>query len=546
MKTKQTASMDPETHTLHSCHIFLFPFEWTPPRSDSNTLLEKQTDLRPIRAGMAAEPGAWELRTPWTAPASLAQYNEANYFYDFVRPVLYGDPNGRFQLHYRRLQARGSEYVIYPSNGGPYRLEVDDIGLSFYNTGVGVLSIHCYNRSHPDPEDILRINQYGRRLYPPFLGTDPALTGEQRFFEDTDWAAGLDRAQNTELAQALVLEKAGVPWITEDFSRWRQKPRLDGLPGLLEQLLPQRLSARIQFTPVLDDRMFVLCWYGNDDLANSTETRRYAHASPDRDWWYKFIFVDTATKTCQDERMTRRLLRDHTNLRWGNYGTLYGVSRYSFVCLTPTLPALLRNNAAFVVSHVQTVYFKLAELALVQRACVLRFSDEVTAIGNLEPGDRRLSARAASLSKQFIRFINKIYFREVTAQEQGIELYDLLQTHMRNESQVKDLDREIQELHQYVSAQEEDRRNEKLDLLTYIGAFFVVPSFVCTYLSINDFDFKANYPSVAALCVLAALSFFGIVRMRGALRWLCVLAAAGLVLYTLFAYPEGRIAINTN
>jgi len=37
-----------------------------------------------------------------------------------------------------------------------------------------------------------------------------------------------------------------------------------------------------------------------------------------------------------------------------------------------------------------------------------------------------MSKKVSDLYLAYIRFVNKIYFREVTAYEQGIELYDML------------------------------------------------------------------------------------------------------------------------
>lgn len=529
---------------LHSFHAFLFPFEWKP-RVWDGLLLEEQTDLKRICSVMDAATANWRRMSAWTHPQSLAQYNEANYFYDFVRPVLYGDDQAKYQVYYQHREARGSEYIINLENGEQFRLELDAVGLSFYNTGVGILSFHCYNRAHPSPDEVLKINQYGRRLFPPFLGTDPEKTGTQEFFEDNDWRTGLERVKKSELAQSIVLEKNNRAWAAEDFDKWASgAPNLEHTPGLLRQLLPSVLLSSLDISPVLDDRMFVVCWYGNDELAGKI---RSWDESGERDWWYKYVFVDTRWMSSQSEELTQKQLAEHSNTRWLNYGTFYGVSRYSFVCLTSSLETLLQPgiDAAFLVSHVQTHYFKLAELALLQRGCVLRFSDEVTAISDLPEKNRALGAHVSSLYKQYIRFVNKIYFREVTAQEQGIELYDLLQKHMRLENQVKDLDKEIEELHGYVMLLEEERRNRQLEILTYIGAFFVMPTFLMSYLGINAFEAdKFIYLTVGDIltCLFSSL-FIGILmlaglRQTGILRWIFLLTALVAVIFFMLFVPH--------
>jgi Mg2+ and Co2+ transporter CorA len=183
--------------------------------------------------------------------------------------------------------------------------------------------------------------------------------------------------------------------------------------------------------------------------------------------------------------MVLELIRKHSNARWINNGTLYGASRYSFVSITSQLSRL--ENFNFLVSNVMAMYYKMVELCLLQRASILRFSNEVTKISRLT-NEKNLPKRVSSLYKEYIRFVNKIYFREVTAQEQGIELYDLLQKHMRIEQQVKDLDGEINELHEYVMMQEEAARNNKLDRISYLGAGFLIPTFMLSMYALSSDD----------------------------------------------------------
>ena len=200
------------------------------------------------------------------------------------------------------------------------------------------------------------------------------------------------------------------------------------------------------------------------------------------------MFNDQKNITCQNIEMKKDLIKKHTYTRWSDYGTFYGVNRYSFVCLTGSLEHLKKPwiNAAFIVNHMQTMYYKMAELCLVQRACLLRFSDEVAGISTMKDNNRKisLSERVGNLNKQYLRFVNKIYFREVTAQEQGIELYDMMQECMKIGNNVKELDQEIKELHSYVSLMEDQKQSRNIELLTIIGALFILPTFIINFLGL--------------------------------------------------------------
>jgi len=99
-----------------------------------------------------------------------------------------------------------------------------------------------------------------------------------------------------------------------------------------------------------------------------------------------------------------------------------------------------------------------------------------------------LSGRAGSLYKEYIRFINQVNFREVSAQDQGIELYIMLRSCLQLEENIRDLDDEIGELHQYVQLAEERERNEKATLLNYMAAILLPVSIVTGFWGMNKMN----------------------------------------------------------
>lgn len=537
---KPIATQEP----LYSTHAFLFPFEWTYQKTRSQ-LLEDQTDLLRIEQLMALDSSRWERRASWLQPQSLVQFNELVYFYEFVRPVLYdsGKDDSLQRHYYFKAPAEPFDYVIELSGGRTYRLEIDDIVISFFNTGVGVVAFHLLNkdREQSSPKDILNINAFGRRVYPPFLSTNLELLGQQAFFQDDDWLRGLSNTQQfNNMAKAIRLETNRVPYVEEDFLSWVTNQDPEREPELIQKLLPIPLREEVDFAPVLDDRMFTVCWYGNTQLIQHLKGDDPEEKYKTDDWWYQYVFVDNDGATCPNLTRRKELLTESTNPRWisKNASTFYGISRYSFVVLNKQ-----KDDDFFgqiVCSHTQTLYYKISLLGLVQRASLLRFSQEVTNISQLPKKDPNIGARVSSLFKQYIRFVNKIYFREVTAQEQGIELYDTLQSQMRLEKQVKDLELEIQELHGYVSMLEEEQRNDKLDVLTYIGALFVVPSFIGTYFGVNNFKIAEHWLGLSLLTMTSAMLALAVVRSNRKMRviWLIILAI--LMVYTLIIYPINK------
>jgi hypothetical protein len=226
---------------------------------------------------------------------------------------------------------------------------------------------------------------------------------------------------------------------------------------------------------VIDDRMYVNCWYGNDDLSKELEDdNKYDDfiMSANKDFWYKYVFVDSGDTTCQNDKMKKRLLEEQTYTRWQKYGSLFGASRYSFVLLSDT-SGFSKNVVA---KHMRTIYSRMIELVLIQRTSALKFSEEVTRVSRLSKGkkdNKMMISQISDLHREYIRFVNKIYFREVTAQDQGIEIYNLMLKVLNTEAYIKDLDDEIEELHHYLSSLDDQVRIRNSENLNLIAALFI-------------------------------------------------------------------------
>lgn len=552
-----------ENSNLYSYHVFLFPFQWQFVGLEmKDKTLEDRTCLKKLL-------GHFE-NTQWKRgvykPETVLTYNEYNYFYSMVRDALFDEGENLEKAIVANLS-----YDILPDtytfdfNGcidgyknefKSYSLHIDSILMHLYSTGVGVLSFHLNNRdiNQSRPEDILNINQLGRRIYPPFFGIDSSLVGTQAQFSSNDFQKGLDIVKTKELAvnvsiiSDLNFEDFQSYTNSENFrSNPFQIPKhfnflFQGIPITVDKKDYKSPSRKIFVNPLIDDRMFVLCWYGNEKIVKRLKLNDKDHGR-DRnknlvylqdDWWYRYMFNDQNSATCQNQEMKQKLIDKHTYTRWSDYGTLYGINRYSFVCLTSELENLKKYNAHFLVNHVQTMYYKLCELCLVQRACLLRFSDEVARISTMKD-DKRISLadRVGNLYKQYLRFVNRIYFREVTAQEQGIELYDMLQEHMKIEINVKDLDREIQELHTYTSLIQDQKQNQNIELLTIIGALFILPSFITGFFGMNIFPqactINNSYPLLFLIPLVVGPVIYYFIDRKKRKKWVKWLILFSLV-----------------
>ena len=179
------AECSPVPEPLYSYHIFYFPFKWAKKDVTEGTMtqLTDFSQIRFLNNGKWVRPAVAESqendgnKTDKNNVSLDAQvlYNEKNYYFRFVHDVLYdsGDGNDNLVMHFERKepQEKDVRYLIKVSGREkPYSLKVDAININLYKTGVGMMSFYLRNddESQCDTRDILNINQYGRRILPPF------------------------------------------------------------------------------------------------------------------------------------------------------------------------------------------------------------------------------------------------------------------------------------------------------------------------------------------------------------------------------------------
>ena len=453
---------------VYSYHNFTFPFQWNIKENKDKTFSE-QINLNNIDFALGT---TWE-RTAEQSKSSDKDdlYNEKNYFYKFVHDALYdnGEPNSLIR-HFERTEPRHGEvkYIIRGKEKS-YELEVVYINLNIYSTGVGTLSFYLYNTEYPKASDVLNINQLGRRIFPPFIG-------------DVN-----KRSQIPKSIEILGLHGKATGY-KEDFSHYTNETKSNTPATFIADIIHE-VARNIDLEPVVDDRMFVQCWYKNDNWVKDFKGEDY-NKFLNSNTWYEFVFVDSPNEmTCQNKEMQESLIKKATYARWQKWSSLYGISRYSMVYATnSTCPDFLLN-------YFETLYARMAELVLVQKASVLRFSAEVTNISNMEP-QKDFSKKVSSLYKEYIRFVNQIHFREVSAQDQGIELYQMFYNTMSIGEQVEKLDGEIEELYNYVTLQEDRKSNNTMSLLTWIATILLPITVMAGVFGMNNVAFNGDKDNI--------------------------------------------------
>ena len=497
---EQILKVSKNSEDIHSYHIFMLPFTIGNTKAKNNK-------------------GKWQ-KYPFSFDETT-KYNEYTYFYNYVRRVLFTSNEDKEPIseYYKYNGSEKGEYSI-TVKGKIYRLELDGIALREFKNGIGILSLHLKNRKYSKIEDILAINDFGRRIFPQFLGDG--------FVEAT---------KNVLLACELSLKIDDQEPIIEDFSYYNsleniQKSAIYKLPNFFEKILSEFYQDINKIEPIIDDRMYLMCHFMSEKYS-----KKFKNSYKSEICWYQYIFVDGGYATCQDKEMLRNLISKSTYPRWSGYNTLFGITRYSFMILSDR--DVFSKN--ILNTHLQTIYFQMATLLLAYRAMILQFSDKVTEILKDKDLEKR-KQKAKELFDDYLDFKNNIYFQEVTAQEQGIDLFNMAKEQMKLEKYIHELDNDIDELHNFIQINIEDKRNEQGLMLNKLAATFMPPTLLAGMYGMNFIDFDQHnglYALGAVMLIITSgvVGFIAISSKSKKFRIFLVVLLSIIFALSILCYP---------
>ena len=525
MGKKETAKQKPEKLPMkpYSYHTFIFPFLWNDNGKISYSLFCK------------CIPAYWELETLEQAAADPYRkkeiYDQYHYFNAATRNAIYTLENNSEQIveNYRcnlsRIPDCDSEcswkdtkktadnpfrYVIEKSlNDGKCftaSLRINDIRLKLFSTGIGMIIFELENYEYRQAEMVNRINDYGRRIYKPYIEPIGGTDGE------VNWGCG-SCADHIRICcgDNIIMESA----LNEDAVR--DPLRIELIAPILRLLSTGEYSVttdretdpkKFFIEPMIDDRMFVACFYSNAGFMEKMgervegEYRYLADAqgmTPGAEQnlarqWYQYLFVDGGMTTCYSRTMLREMLQKHTYDRWIELGTVHGVSEYSLVCACSDEEYRYGLDTPFL-----TLYVEMAILALAQRATLLSFERRIS---DASCGRQKIR----KVQKDYIMFQSRLLLQEVTPQQQGIELYDMLLENLYINKLQKDIESQIEALFTLENNENEQSDNLLLAFLAIFSVFEVVGFFVA----------KPGMLSILIallLCLTIAGAFFGLRRI---------------------------------
>jgi len=501
-----------------SQHIFMLPFRIT---LKEQKTIEKNKKDGFVDIVKAFTDSGWQYYQ-FDPQESDANYNQYVYFHDNVRKAIFqqtGDEksdlikmaeDGQHEIissiFKRKTDENSCMKISITGEDKPYTLKVVDIELRLFETGIGILSITLHNTKHDQIEDILKINDFGRRVYPQFL---PIYGTKYSFLPD-----------NIHFISNKINSEESFEFQKDEFIV--KEPMVSNgykikMADYILQLLGKKFTDNYHFSSLIDDRMYTLCWYGSNywsqeitkvyKESSNLETIKEDTKTDALDKWYQYLFIDGKSVMCPNSKMKEELLKKHTYLRWINEkkpaeSTFFGTTRYSFMCLSD------RGNFPYTVirKHMCSVYYQIATITLAQRATLLKFSSDVSDISSkieifIKKEDKgsqeikyfkEITSEVKKLHSAYIRFVNRLWFTEVTPQDQGIELYEMVIDNMQLKEQVLDLKNEIKELYEFVDLNYEKFTIKKINLLTILTAIFLPATLITGFWGMN-LDFTNNF-----------------------------------------------------
>lgn len=449
-----------------SQHIFMFPF-----RIETNYNKEKVKE-----DGWEYKPFNFESNDKELA----TKYNEYVYFHEYVRNALFNNSsneNDSVSFYFERDIPEAAKIVLHIKGGKTYTLPIKRISLRLFETSVGILTVELLNFEYCSHSDVFTINDFGRRIYPQFIDSQNGTNATKGVF--------LCDKIELYLGDTLITED----FKTEDFLKKELK-----VASYIDYLLGSELKDKV--IPIIDDRMYTMCWYGNEAFSKLLCPKNgdeYGFESSDE--WYKFIYVDGKDIGVANEKMKRELIKAATYARWVEWGTLFGISRYSFVCVTNGEDF----GYNFTRNHMRSVYHQMAVILLAQRASILKFSDDVSKITSQAKNSEgkfinmKFKSVAESVKKlysSFIRFVNRLYFGEVSPQDQGIEMYNMAVKNMGLKEQLNELRYEIEKLHEFVDMLQEKFVRKGIQLIQVISLVIIAPTLAANLVNMGIFTEK--------------------------------------------------------
>ena len=218
---------------------------------------------------------------------------------------------------------------------------------------------------------------------------------------------------------------------------------------------------------------------------------------------YALVHADAGSASCQDKKMLLQIFEKELYTRWREYGTLYGISNYSFVCITGNPECTMDS----VIRPFVTEYMYMLSLVLAQRMEIQAMSEKTS------HEERWNGASLREIKKNYSEFKNQLLIQEFSNQEQGMDLYLKLQEQLYIDKYHNILDEQLENIYEVISV----RNAEKIQALGMFISVLTAVTTVFEYLGeclaekVTPGQFGANVAAIlisGVIVIVSAIMFF--------------------------------------
>lgn len=414
---------------------------------------------------------------------------------------------------------------------------------------IGFLIISADNYQYDDPDIIQKINQFGRRVYPPFfannLGYRDCPDDIRLTVENKDDIADSRYKGHEEFRVMTAIQNLLKSFFLADLDSGRQLKIFEGSTD-------EKEDGVIYINRIIDDRMFVHSNYKFSDesfrelstaikgidsqqlisKANIKVSRRVqsgARSYPtslmerklsDKEQefiysaqkkLYSYIYIDKSTGDASSNSPVSitGLLNNSLYDRWMDSGSIYAVTQHSMLLLSSS------SILPFLLAYFYSEYLEMILFVLMQRVWILNYSEragEQAQKARNSNDSASFGKEALNLHKEYVVFKNQYLLPELSPQEQAIELYELMQNNLYVNRQKLILDEQIESLFEISQAEEavaqrerDNRLNKTILMLTIFTIFTALADFSNSFdiLFKNNLTEACNHPTIHALVILS-------------------------------------------
>ncbi len=452
---------------VYSYHTFLLPFEIE--KSDNETLCTKKEiedilnqeywkklsgdyfssfdSVIPTK-GIKKDDSKKKNNNPMESVVRLVKYNQEQYFHSNVKKAIHDDgKSGIVSEYVFQFDEKNTKRVIIKKfcenkeninindestnenkdtndDNNEYVLNVSNVRLKLFNTGIGILILELYNDLYRSFKSVKDINELGRHISLPYIALESKNIASAQILI-WDFLHSDEKEYNFGEKNERFLNKESP------------KEKTYMVDFLKNIILNKKHRPNYDFKPSLDDRMFTCCLIQDDGLAR-VYSRDYIAQKDDAQfeklskYLYEYIYIDKDDScTAATFSFRKNILNNSLYHRWTEIGTIYGASHTSFVAITEEGEFL----DTIVTWPFLTQYVEIAILVLVQRASILRFQNQIQS--NMD------NKKIQKLQSEYIDYRNQLYYFEVSSQEQGIELYELIRKQLYIEKEMEVLEKNL-------------------------------------------------------------------------------------------------------